>query len=572
MQRSAGDVASEEQETTRGRERVDRTVEEEFTDFVVRRSHALLRVAHTLTGDAHAAEDLVQQALAKAFVHWRRITGDAEPYVKRIIYHDSASRWRRRSTHAETMVAAPPDHAYVPDRTHDTHLRLMLRDAMLMLPPRQRAVLALRYLEDLTVEETAEILGCRPGTVASQASKGLAKLRDLVPDGLASAAEPVRPDRAGGDDARVRDDPAAATLARAAISEGVRKRRRRTAVVAGSVALVTTLALLIPYAVRLGAGPTPVGGSPGPTVSTSPSGPVPSEEVVPTHTVTTGTGPIPLIDGWVVLGNRMVLDVSRGAYVRIPGDDLLPAPTGEWVAASVSDPFLPTYEVTHLPTGETRLHTVTSSIMQPQWSPDGTRLLFTVMPKGGGTALEVHILEAATGTFTVIPVTTHDSCVRCAFTWLPNGREVALALARNAGEAGPEQPTGIQVLDLDGRPVRQLPLPGRPGGPGSWSPDGQRVVLTGVAEVDGTRTEQAQIVEVNTGKIIATLGNPLSQVSWIDNGRMLVSEPAVVPGGHAARVTLRTGDGTALERWIIPGDISYGPRGWPDVALVARLG
>jgi RNA polymerase sigma-70 factor (sigma-E family) len=160
---------------------VEPTVEREFTDFVVARTHALLRVAHALTGDAHAAEDLVQQALAKAFLHWRRIRGDAEPYVKRIIYHDSASRWRRRSHRAETAMADPPDR-HVPDSAQDTAVRLQLRRALLELPPRQRAVLVLRYLEDLSVDETADILGCRPGTVASQASRALVKLRELVPD------------------------------------------------------------------------------------------------------------------------------------------------------------------------------------------------------------------------------------------------------------------------------------------------------------------------------------------------------------------------------------------------------
>ena len=161
---------------------MDPTVDKEFTEFVVRRSHALLRVAYALTGDAHTAEDLVQQALAKAFVHWRRIEGEAEPYVKRIIYHDSASRWRRHSSRVETVVAKPPDLELVPDRSHDTHLRLLLRKALLALPPGQRAVLVLRYLEDRSVVETAQILGCRPGTVASQASRALVKLRDLMPD------------------------------------------------------------------------------------------------------------------------------------------------------------------------------------------------------------------------------------------------------------------------------------------------------------------------------------------------------------------------------------------------------
>jgi RNA polymerase sigma-70 factor (sigma-E family) len=137
-------------------------------------------VAHALTGDRHAAEDLVQGALAKAFVHWRRIRGEAEPYVRKILYRDSVSRWRGLGRRPETPVAVPPETAWVGDRD-DPHLRLLLRDALLALPPRQRAVLVLRYLEDLTVEETADILGCRPGTVASQASRALSKLRDTVP-------------------------------------------------------------------------------------------------------------------------------------------------------------------------------------------------------------------------------------------------------------------------------------------------------------------------------------------------------------------------------------------------------
>ena len=161
---------------------MDPAVEREFTEFVVNRSQALLRAAYALTGDRHAAEDLVQQALAKAFLRWRRIEGDVEPYVRRILYHDSATRWRRRGLRAETSVASPPDVALVADAADDTSLRLLLRRALLALPPRQRAVLVLRYLEDRSVEETAEILGCRPGTVVSQASRALVKLRALVPD------------------------------------------------------------------------------------------------------------------------------------------------------------------------------------------------------------------------------------------------------------------------------------------------------------------------------------------------------------------------------------------------------
>ena len=163
----------------------------EFTTFVNERGDALLRVAYTLAGNQHGAEDLLQNALAKAYARWPRIRGDAEPYVRRILYHDQVSGWRRRSRRQEVPVAVLPERAADRDSGQETDLRLLLRDALLMLPPRQRAVLTLRYLEDLSVDQTAAVLGCRSGTVASQASKALAKLRQLVPafDDLASRRE-----------------------------------------------------------------------------------------------------------------------------------------------------------------------------------------------------------------------------------------------------------------------------------------------------------------------------------------------------------------------------------------------
>ncbi|MBY8873589.1 SigE family RNA polymerase sigma factor [Micromonospora sp. PLK6-60] len=156
-------------------------VDGEFTAFVHERGDALLRVAYALAGSQHGAEDLLQNALAKAYARWPRIRGDAEPYVKRILYHDQVSRWRLRSHRAEVPVAVLPERAVQRDLGQDSDLRLLLRDALRRLPPRQRAVLILRYLEDMSVEETAAALGCRAGTVASQASRALAKLRELVP-------------------------------------------------------------------------------------------------------------------------------------------------------------------------------------------------------------------------------------------------------------------------------------------------------------------------------------------------------------------------------------------------------
>jgi RNA polymerase sigma-70 factor (sigma-E family) len=158
---------------------VDDETEREFTEFVAERTHALFRVAYALTGNQHAAEDLLQTALAKTFTKWSRISTDAEGYVKRILYRDWISLWRRRVRRPETTVAIPPERGLA-DASEDTILRLVLRDALLALPPRQRAVIVLRYLDDLGEREVAEILGCSPGTVASQASRALSKLRRTV--------------------------------------------------------------------------------------------------------------------------------------------------------------------------------------------------------------------------------------------------------------------------------------------------------------------------------------------------------------------------------------------------------
>ena len=158
---------------------MDGEIEREFSAFVAERTHALFRVAYALTGNQHAAEDLLQTALAKTYAKWSRISIDAESYVKRILYRDCVSLWRWRSRRPETSMPFPPDIPHG-DSADATVLKLVLRDALLALPPRQRAVIVLRYLDDLGEREVAEILGCSPGTVASQASRALSKLRRTV--------------------------------------------------------------------------------------------------------------------------------------------------------------------------------------------------------------------------------------------------------------------------------------------------------------------------------------------------------------------------------------------------------
>jgi RNA polymerase sigma-70 factor (sigma-E family) len=161
---------------------VKQSLEAEFTAFVAGRGQALLRIAHALSGDRRVAEDLVQGALAKAYAKWPRIHTNAEAYVRRIIYNDQASSWRRPGRHREVSVAELPDRQTAGAPEREITDRLVLRKALLSLPARQRAVLVLRYLEDRTVQETAEVLGCRPGTVASQTSRALATLRKQVAD------------------------------------------------------------------------------------------------------------------------------------------------------------------------------------------------------------------------------------------------------------------------------------------------------------------------------------------------------------------------------------------------------
>lgn len=160
---------------------MDRSLEADFTAFVAERGHALLKTAYALTGSRHAAEDLVQTALAKAFARWRRIEGEPEFYLRRMIYNDFVSTWRRARRRNEISVAELPERSGPVRLESDTALRMLLRDALLALPRRQRAVLILRYFEDLSVEETAAVLSCREGTVSSQASRALAKLRVSVP-------------------------------------------------------------------------------------------------------------------------------------------------------------------------------------------------------------------------------------------------------------------------------------------------------------------------------------------------------------------------------------------------------
>jgi RNA polymerase sigma-70 factor (sigma-E family) len=148
----------------------------EFTAYVETRSPKLLRTAYLLCRDWAQAEDLLQTALVKVWRAWRRVGDDPDPYVYRILVNTHASWWRRR-WRGEIPTSAPPETTDVSDAMGAFDSRALLWEALGRLPRGQRAVLVLRFFEDLSESRVAEILGCSVGTVKSQASKALAKLR-----------------------------------------------------------------------------------------------------------------------------------------------------------------------------------------------------------------------------------------------------------------------------------------------------------------------------------------------------------------------------------------------------------
>ena len=157
--------------------------EADFTDFVTHRASALLRTAFLLCGgDQGAAEDLLQDVLERIYPRWRRIRNRPEPYVRASLANAAANRWRRRSRRVREV---PLDHATEITRSgheeqvadHDRVVR-----ALRELPPRMRAVLVLRFFDDMSEADIAKALRCSIGTVKSQTSRGLARLRELLDD------------------------------------------------------------------------------------------------------------------------------------------------------------------------------------------------------------------------------------------------------------------------------------------------------------------------------------------------------------------------------------------------------
>jgi RNA polymerase sigma-70 factor (sigma-E family) len=153
--------------------------DEEFTEYVATRLAWLGRVAYLLCQDRHRSEDLVQTAITRLYVHWRRavaadnLDGYAHTILVRVYLSERSSAWARR---VQVWPALADDTARAPDVDSE----LDLRAALAMLAPRQRAAVVLRYYCDLSVDQTAAVLGCSAGTVKSQTARGLDTLRRLV--------------------------------------------------------------------------------------------------------------------------------------------------------------------------------------------------------------------------------------------------------------------------------------------------------------------------------------------------------------------------------------------------------
>jgi RNA polymerase sigma-70 factor (sigma-E family) len=147
----------------------------ELDEFLAARSTALLRTAYALTGDWHRAEDLLQTALVSCYGKWSRIV-EPEAYLRRAMFRAYLG-WRRRRWVGELPSGQLPETAELGQLT-GVELRPAVLEGLASLPPRQRAVVLLRYYLDQTEAETADLLGISAGTVKSQAAKGLVKLRD----------------------------------------------------------------------------------------------------------------------------------------------------------------------------------------------------------------------------------------------------------------------------------------------------------------------------------------------------------------------------------------------------------
>jgi RNA polymerase sigma-70 factor (sigma-E family) len=162
--------------------RLNASNDSEFAEWMAARQGRLLRTAYLLTGDPHTAQDLVQSTLAKIYLRWDKISDrqHVDAYARAALVNEHRSLWRRPWHRREVVSEQLPEQAG-PDASYDGRSSALWAYVQ-TLPPRQRAVVVLRYYEELTEAETAEVLGISVGTVKSQASRALATMRRGLAD------------------------------------------------------------------------------------------------------------------------------------------------------------------------------------------------------------------------------------------------------------------------------------------------------------------------------------------------------------------------------------------------------
>ena len=166
-----------------------------FAEFVAARSASLYRTAYLMVGEHALAQDLLQEALTKTYVAWPRLRAveNAEAYTRRAITNTAISWSRKKSWHERPTDTGPdrPDHPGTPGHADELGTREWLWQELQQLPPRQRAALVLRFYEDLSEADTAAAMGCAVGTVKSQVSQGLRRLRAQVGVDLVALTAPT---------------------------------------------------------------------------------------------------------------------------------------------------------------------------------------------------------------------------------------------------------------------------------------------------------------------------------------------------------------------------------------------
>jgi RNA polymerase sigma-70 factor (sigma-E family) len=150
-----------------------------FRDFVTARMASLRTLAYVTCGDWHTAEDAVATALAKLYPRWHRVERP-DLYAQTMVFHAAVDETRRSWRRRERSASDALPELTLRDPAGATDERVRVRAALLEVPPRQRAVLFLRYYQGLDIEEAAQVLGCSAGTVKSQSARGLKRLRQIL--------------------------------------------------------------------------------------------------------------------------------------------------------------------------------------------------------------------------------------------------------------------------------------------------------------------------------------------------------------------------------------------------------